>query len=245
MGIAIADVDDNGRPDVFTSNFSSDTNTLHLNTDGEFFNDSTRRYGLGIVSRPYLGWASAFFDFNHDTFEDLIVFNGHVYPGASRESMDSDYNQRALLFARAGDRFELLAAPDIGPAILTPHCDRGAAFSDLDADGDIDIIVAELNGPVRILRNDAPIDNWLIVQIPTTHVGARVDVTCGPQRWRRWIYSGGSFLSASPAIAHFALPLTCEKVEVIITWPDGTSTTLPDQSTRLRIRVSPKPLAAE
>src|SRR5262249_17023858 len=145
------DVDGNGRPDVFTSVFSSDTNTLHLNTNGRYFDDRTDRYGLGAVSRPFLGWACSFQDFDLDGGEDRLIFNGHVYPEATRESMDSEYRQTPLLFRRSGAKFERVSAETAGEWLGQPHCDRSAVFADLDRDGDVDVVVTELNGPVRVL----------------------------------------------------------------------------------------------
>jgi hypothetical protein len=94
MGIAIADVDGNGLPDKFTTVFSSDTNSLHMNINGKLFEDRSQQYGLAQISRPYLGWSCGFFDFDHDGDEDLFMVNGHVYPNATVESMDSEYCRR-------------------------------------------------------------------------------------------------------------------------------------------------------
>jgi hypothetical protein len=229
MGIAAGDVDGNGLPDLFSTNFSSDTNTLHLNLDGRFFEDATRRYGLGVHSRPYLGWACAFLDLDHDGDEDLIVFNGHVYPEATAQTMDSEYRQEPLLYRREGPRFERIGPEIAGPWLAERHCDRAAAFGDLDGDGDVDVAVGELNGPVQILRNDAT-GPWVTVELRDERsgngnhrgLGGKVVLTDGATRQTRWIHSGGSFQSSSAPIAHFGIAGESETVDLEVTWPDGT-----------------------
>lgn len=235
MGVGIADVDGNGRPDVFTTNFSSDTNTLHVNLDGKFFEDRTQQYGLGVVSRPFLGWACGFFDFDHDGDEDLLIVNGHVYPQASRATMDSDYAQTPLLFERRGARFERVLPETAGAWLAEPHRDRTAVFGDLDGDGDIDVIIAELNGPVRVLRNDlissaedGSRSPWLAVELHDAGtpgnqrgLGALVECRVGEQVQRRWIYGGGPFMSNAVAMAHFGVPKEADTAEVVVLWPDG------------------------
>lgn len=221
MGIAIGDVSGNGFPSVFTTNFSDDTNTLHVNRGDRFFDDQTRRYGLGMVSFPYVGWACGFYDLEHDGDEDLLLFNGHVYPNATLERMDADYAEPALLFERDGERFLHIEDPRAGQWLTEAHCDRGAAFGDLDLDGDIDVLVSELNGPLRVLRNEAEASGWLIVELEPTALGSRIELWAGRARQVRWIYSGGSFVSASAQYAHFGLPRGISAVDVLVTWPDG------------------------
>ena len=226
MGIAIGDVDLNGFPDVFTTNFSSDTNTLHLNLDGRFFDDRTAQFGVGAPSRPLLGWATSFADLDHDGAEDLVVFNGHVYPQATKVTMDSDYEQPPLVMRRSGARFAAVADP--GPGLLGAHRDRTAVFDDLDGDGDVDIVVGELNGPVRVLRNlhDAR-DDWVKVRLrgptPGTSrgVGARVTLLAGGKPVaNRWIWAGGPFQSTASTEAHFGAPASLgDALEVRVEWP--------------------------
>ncbi len=238
MGIAIADVDGDARPDVFTTNFIADTNTLHVGVEGGRFRDATQPYGLGLVSRPYLGWAAGFYDFDLDADEDLLLFNGHVYSGPVCASLGHDRAQPPLYFEREGRRFRR-AAPSA--AWLTDsHVDRGAAFGDLDRDGDVDCVVAGLNAPLRLLRNETvPGPRWLSVglsderpgQANRRGYGARVTLTAGGQVQRRWIYSGGSYQSASAPEAFFGLPSEAAgaadaagSLALTVRWADGTET---------------------
>jgi len=261
MGIAIADVDGNGLPDVFTTNFASDTNTLHVNRDGRFFEDRTAQYGLGAVSRPFLKWAALFDDFDADGDEDLLVVNGHVYPQATMETMDSEARQPPLLFAREGPRFERVTDPAAGAWLAGKHVDRSAVLGDLDGDGDMDIVIGELNGPLRVLRNDAGPDgglgnHWLIVELADDRPGARnrrglgscVELTVGGVTRTRWIVSGGSFLSASEAVAHFVVPKAqiegaggTASARLTVTWPDGTQQQLDSPALDQRLRVVHSP----
>ena len=239
MGIAVADMDANGYPDLFTTNFSSDTNTLHLSLDGAFFDDRTQQYGLALISRPFLGWSCGFFDFDLDGDEDLLMFNSHVYPQATMDAMDSDYEQTPLLFSRDGGRFTRLTEPQIGTLLSQRHRDRAAVFGDLDRDGDIDVIASELNGPIRVLQNDHPGGNWLNIALKDERessgnhrgLGSRIELTDSDGVQRRWIYCGGFQASIAPE-AHFGLGPDIQEAAALIVWPDGQEQYIESLQTR-------------
>ena len=231
MGMAIADVDEDGSPDLFSTNFSSDTNTLHVNRD-DFFDDRTRPMGLAEGSRQMLGWATEFVDFDHDGDEDVLVVNGHVYPQATLESMDSSHAQAPGLWVREGDRFQFIDPTDparssmveANPWLTDPHHDRAAVFADLDQDGDIDVVVAERNGSLRLLENrhDGE-DDWLVVR-PVPALGAEVVIETPRGIQRRWIRGGGPFQSNVPPEAHFGLgSLEKGPIQIRVRWPDGST----------------------
>jgi hypothetical protein len=227
MGVALGDVDGNGRPDLHATVFSSDTNTLFLNRADGFWDDRSSQYGTGAPSRSLCGWASAFIDLDHDGDEDLFTVNGHVYPNATKATFDSEYAQPRLVLERSGNRFVPLRSD--APWVAQPHRDRTAVFADLDGDGDVDAVVGELNGPLRVLRNDHDGSaDWIVVVPRDTRaasrnhrsVGAVVTVEQDGLVQRRWLAGGGPFQSTFAPEAHIGLPGR-GPVKVTVRWPDG------------------------
>lgn len=226
MGIAIGDVDGNGLPDVFTTNFSSDTNTLHLNLGDDFFDDRTSQFGLGMISRPFLSWGTGFYDFDCDGDEDLFIACGHVYPEAAEHMIDSEYAQPPLLFERVGKRFQRRLSA--GEIFQTKYSARSCAFGDIDSDGDVDVVMTTLNGVVHVFRNDSPRRrNRLVVELKQPDhnhrgLGAMIELAAGSDVQRRWIH-GGSYQSFNAPVAYFALQNVNSNgdVRIRVTWPDG------------------------
>ena len=229
MGIAVGDLNGDGQPDLFTTNFADDTNTLFVSVPGRaLWTDATQSYGLGAVSRPFVGWATWFADFDLDGDEDVVVFDGHVYPQATPATMNSSFRQTPLLFSRKGARFERVLPETAGAWLGEEHVDRSAVFGDLDGDGDVDMIVAGIDGKLRVLRNDSSGGHWLEVALHDGRkesknrrgIGAKLTLTSGSSKETRWIFSGGSYQAASSTTAQFGLA-TGTQITLEVRWPDG------------------------
>ncbi len=234
MGMAVADLNDDGLADFFSTNFSSDTNTLHMSAGSGFYDDRSGPSGLGVVSRSSLGWATGFIDFDQDGVEELFILNGHVYPQATMEQMDSAYAQPPELYVRNGNRFALVKGESLkqwGPWLAEPRHGRAATWGDLDRDGDVDLITADRSGPLRLYENTAAKEGvqWLTVSLRDSRdaignssgLGAVVTAQANGRVQRRWLIGGGSFQSAVPTEAYFAFAADVESVEITVIWADG------------------------
>lgn len=238
MGIALGDVDGNGYPDVFTTAFSSDTDTLHLNLGDGFFEDRTSQFGLALVTRPFLSWGTGFYDFDSDGDEDLFVASGHVYPEAATHPMDTEYEQQPQMYERRGGRFERVV--EAGEMFNKRYSGRATAYGDLDDDGDVDVVMTTLNGPVYVFRNDSPLGNVLVVELRRNGpnhraLGAMLELSRqpsvsvpGPQSsvlvMRRWLH-GGSYQSSDAPMAYFGLGEVKaeDRFSLRVSWPDGST----------------------
>lgn len=254
MGIAIGDVNGDGLPDAHISVFSSDTNTMHESREGRFFDDRTGLRGVGVPSRRLCGWASAFADLDHDGDEDLVTVNGHTYPQATLPLMDSEWEQPLLVLERRGDRFEPVAPDALGPGCGGRYRDRSAVFADLDGDGDLDIVIAGLNQPVRVIRNARDTrDDWVAIRLDDRRAagnragrGARIQLESGGVMQTRWLAGGGPFQSNRSVEAHFGTGAARGPWTVTVTWPDGqrTTHTVERSGRHTIVRPAPSPEAA-
>jgi enediyne biosynthesis protein E4 len=226
MGVAIGDVDGDGWLDLARTNFSDQVTTIYRNNGDGTFRDASLESGLG-VNRKYLGFGTGLFDFDNDGWEDLFVANGHVYSQLAGRSLYLSYKQPKLLYKNLGNgKFEDISAVS-GPGILTSYVSRGCAFGDLDNDGDIDIVVNNLDSPPSLLRNDGGNrNNWLIVKCIGTRsnrsgIGTRLRLTAGGRTQIREVVSGSSYYSHNDLRVHFGLGAATRIDRLELQWPSS------------------------
>ena len=234
MGVAVGDYLHTGRFSIFVTNFVDEYNTLYRN-DGDFnFSDVSFAAKVAQASRPYVGWGTGFFDLDNDTWLDLLVVNGHVYPQMDQISSGLGYRQRKLLHINQGDATFCDGSTLAGPALQEQRASRGAAFGDLDNDGHIDVVVGDLDRAPSILRNDGSSGNhWITLELAAVKgnplaIGARVKLTTGTVVQTEEIRSGASYLSQNDLRVHFGLGKALKADSIEIRWNSGKTEILKD-----------------
>ncbi len=227
MGVAIGDYRHRGMLDIFVTNFDDEYNALYRQDAPMSFTDVSFESKIAQVSFPYVGWGTEFVDFDNDGWLDLLVLNGHVYPQMDQIGIGLGYAQRKLLFRNNRDGTFSEIAAEAGEPLMRKQVSRGAAFGDLDNDGDIDVVINNLDGAPMILRNDGGnLLNWITVKtvgskLNTQGLGARVKVVSGDLAQIGEVRSGGSYISQSDTRLHFGLEKR-ERVDWIeVRWPGG------------------------
>ncbi|MEO1576189.1 MAG: CRTAC1 family protein, partial [Pseudomonadota bacterium] len=221
--------DGDGDEDLFMTHLVNETNTLYVNDGQGNFDDTTDRIGLGSGSKAFTGFGTAWFDPDNDGWLDLFVANGDVKIEEQRASRGPyAFDQPNQLFLnRDGRRFEVWQPAD-DPATALSEISRGVAFGDVDRDGDVDMLVTNNSGPVRLLLNDTePRHAWLGLRLvgtesPRSADGARVRIEddLGVVRWRR-VHSDGSYLSASDREILVGLADATAVTDLRVLWPSG------------------------
>jgi len=225
MGVDLGDADGDGDEDLFITHFSDDYHTLFRNEGGLVFTDVTAASGLDAATRSSLGWGGGFFDYDNDGDLDLFVASGHVFPGVERFDAATSYKQRNLLFENDGRGHFTAVAPT--GALAVPGTGRGAAFGDWDDDGDLDVLVVQLDGPPVLLRNDGGNDRpWLKLRLVGHRsnrdgIGARVSLTAGGRTQTREVRWNASFGSSHDPRLHFGLGSASSVDLLEVRWPSG------------------------
>lgn len=221
MGVAAADYDNDGAIDLFRTNFSDERVTLYRNRGDGTFDETTNAAGLGLNTR-YVGWGTAFLDFDHDGRKDLIQVNGHAFPESG------NYRQRTILYRNNGKRF--MEAP--APSEL--HSARGLAVGDLDNDGALEVVVNNQNEAPSLWRmSSRPSGNWVMFDLP---IGSTVKLVVGDITQIDEVRAGGSYLSQHDRRLHFGLGDATIIDSVEITSPKGARRKLKAQPVNSIIR---------
>ena len=225
MGAAFGDYDGDGFMDLFVTNFASDYNTLYRNEGGHRFLDMTLRAKLGDRSLPYVSWGTCFIDYDNDTDLDLFVANGHAYPQVDQLQMPAEtYRQSNQLFENQGDA--TFREVDGGAVLRDPRVSRGASCGDYDNDGDLDLLVLNLDDQPTLMRNEGAGGHWLMLRLVGQEsnrdgVGARLTLFAGGRKQVREVVAGSGFLSGCDRRVHFGLGPQSTVDSLEVKWPSG------------------------
>ncbi len=230
MGVDAADVDRNGRFDLIVSHFDIETNTLYLNEGDGLFSDNSEAAGIAGPSRTSVGFGINFADFNNSGNPDLFVANGHVNDTIAETNRTFRFAQPNRLLINVGKgRFADVTA-DAGPSLSREEVSRGSAVADFDQDGDLDLLVTNNNGPIRLLLNrlnerQAP-HSWVQFVLQGSDcnrnaVGARLRLTSAGTLQEREVRSASGYLSQSEQVVHFGLGNQKASPRLEVRWPCG------------------------
>lgn len=245
MGIAVGDLDGDGKPDLAVTTFGNEPYSVFHN-EGQYFTDQSTTSGIGPATLLYLGFGTAAFDADNDGDLDLFFANGHVSPFIKHHYSNQTYKQPNQLFLNDGHGHFTEAKGALPTDDVRVH--RGLAVGDIDNDGRLDVLVTSNNDRPTLLRNITPATkqgstpHWLQLILTdrrgcASPIGARVTVTAGQQRQTHIMYGGGSYASQSDYRMHFGLGTAQRAAQIVIQWPSGTKQVLTNIRANQRLSV--------
>ena len=227
MGIDCADYDNDGRLDFYQTSYARESTTLYRNFDGEMFEDVTTVTGAGAGTRPYVTWGTGMVDFDNDGDRDIFVATGHLQDNIELYDNTTTTRTVNLLFMNTGNgKFKNISAQG-GDGMLVTRRSRGAAFDDLDNDGDIDVVILNARQGPTLLRNDSATGNhWIQIRLRGTKtnrdgVGARVSVVAGDLTQIDEVHSGRGYQSHFGMRLHFGLGKRTLVDRIEVRWIGG------------------------
>jgi hypothetical protein len=235
MGVDFGDYDHDGRLDIFVTNFTNQPDNLYHNLGGNVgFVDMTWASGLGRGSYAYVKWGTGFVDFDNDGWADVFVANGHVYPQVDAIAGSPGYREPLQLFQNLhnGTFADVSAASGLGAVPL--QSSRGAAFGDINNDGNVDVLVLNIGAAPTLLLNTTQNSNHRVlfklvgVKSNRAAIGARVTITSTSFTQFNEVRSGGSYISQNDLRLHFGLGADRAMSKVVVSWPSGQTDTITD-----------------
>ena len=232
MGVDCGDIDGNGYPELFVTNFSEELNTLYQNRGDGLFEDVSQKAGLGSGFLP-LGFGTKMYDFDNDGDLDLHVTNGHVIDNVKLYQPNLSYEQTDLLYENVEGHFKDISA-ESGPALRNPRVGRGLAVADYDNDGSLDVVITSVGRRAVLLRNQGTARrNWLQIRAQGTvsnafGLGATVRADTGGRPQVREINNAASYLSSNDTRLHLGLGDARVVRSLEILWPSGRRQVLTD-----------------
>ena len=225
MGVGLGDYDLSGHLDIVKTHFAHQPLGIYKNDGKGNFDDLTNEAGLNVESR-FIGFRAGLYDFDNDGYPDILVSTGSVYPELERAVPGYITRTPRPLFRNLRNGTFAEINGEAGPGINAGHLSRGMAFGDFDNDGDIDVLIMNVNEPPTLLRNDAPKENhWIKLRLVgvksnRSAIGARVIARYGGKLQAQEVVSQSSFLSACDLRVHFGLG-AAKAVDLEIHWPSG------------------------
>jgi enediyne biosynthesis protein E4 len=232
MGIALGDYNHTGRPSISVTNFSDENDLLYRNEGDWNFKEVSYASGIALPSLPWVKWGTAFVDVDNDGWVDLIAVSGHVYPQVDSLPSGGGYREPKLLNLNQKDGTFCDASEEAGPALKERRVSRGLAIGDLFNDGNMDIVIGDIDGAPMLLRNRGiPGRHWASFELAGTKsnrlaLNGRISIVAGGVTQTDEIHSGGSYLSQNDLRTHFGLGASDKIQSVTIHWPSGRVETL-------------------